>query len=254
MLASKKKVTRTREILQKKPQNLKQFFYNSIYNKEILKVLEEIESYNNTLTEIDGLIKNHMIYQASLNLEKLNASLEKMNEKFIKTANLKYILETEKQRKNELYVIIQNFIKNFLFCFEKPLIYQISLSKDDKTNFFTLERVNLKKGETMINPNQMENNLNNFLIKEFDVNLHDYAQMESKYLEFKNAFCTSKISKSKLKIKKAELIEQLLETFKLKNYISKLFNTFKLLQCYIFRFACRFRRLSKGFNFHQVPN
>ena len=200
---------------------MKQFFYNSIYNKEILKVLEEIESFNNILIEIDGLIKNNMIYQASLNLEKLKASLEKMQENFLKTANLKYILETEKQRKNELYVIIQNFLKFFLFTFEKPLIYQINSTKDEKTNFFTLERVKLQKNENnQINTNLVENNLNNFLLKEFDVNLHDYAQLEAKYLEFKNAFCTSKIAKTKLKIKKLEFIDQLLETFKLKNYFS----------------------------------
>ena len=200
---------------------MKQFFYNSIYNKEILKVLEEIESFNNILIEIDGLIKNNMIYQASLNLEKLKASLEKMQENFLKTTNLKYILETEKQRKNELYVIIQNFLKFFLFTFEKPLIYQINSTKDEKTNFFTLERVKLQKNENnQINTNLVENNLNNFLLKEFDVNLHDYDQLEAKYLEFKNAFCISKIAKTKLKIKKLELIDQLLETFKLKNYFS----------------------------------
>ena len=221
VLASKKKVTRTREILQKKPQNLKHYFYNSIYNKEILKVLEEIESYNNILIEIDGLIKNSMIYQASLNLEKLKGSLEKIEEKFLKTANLKYILETEKQRKNELYVIIQNFLKFFLFTFEKPLIYQITSAKEEKTNFFTLERVKLNKNEnSQMNTNLVENNLNNFLLKEFDVNLHDYLPLEAKYFEFKNAFCTSKIAKTKLKIKKMEQIDQLLETFKLKNYFS----------------------------------
>ena len=222
ILGSKKKVTRTKEILQKKHQNLKQIFYNSMYNKEILNVLERIESFNNSLNEIDGLIKNQLIYQASLNLEKLTANLEKLDEKFTKTAHVKYIMDTEKQRKKELYVIIQKVFKNFIFSFEKPLIYQISLSNDEKTNFFALERVNLKKIKDTLNPNQIESNLNNILIKEFDVNLYDYLHLESKYNQFKNAFCSNKILKCKSHHKKIELIDQLLETTKMKNYISLL--------------------------------
>jgi len=220
VVGSKKKVTRTKEILQKKHQNLKQIFYNSIYNKEILKVLEEIEALNTILSEIDGLIKNQMIYQASVNLEKLSLKLEKLDEKFTKTAHLKYILESHKQKKKELYVIIQKFFKTFIFCFEKPLIYQISITKDDRTNFFALERVNLKKMKDIVNTNQIENNLNNILMKEFDVNLYEYLNLEAKYFEFKEAFCSMKIMKCKSKNKKIELIDQLLETFKLKNYIS----------------------------------
>ena len=74
--------------------------------------------------------------------------------------------------------------------------------------------------QDVANTNQLENNLNNILVKEFDVNLYDYVHLEAKYYEFKEAFCSMKIMKCKSKSKKIELIDQLLETFKLKNYIS----------------------------------
>lgn len=202
---------------------MKQFFYNSICNKEILIVLEEIETFNNTLSEIDALIKNKMIYQASVSLEKLNIRFEKLDEKIAKTVHLKYIFETERQRKNELFLIIQNFLKLFLFGFEKPLIYQISISTEEKTAIFALDRVNINILKEGNNKPYIDKSLNSILIKEFDVNLNDYLHLESKLNEFKIAFASSKIIKSKSKNKKIELIDQLLETFKLTSYISNFF-------------------------------
>lgn len=180
--------------------------------------MEEIERFNLILGDIDGLLKNQMIYQASIKLHQLNLDLDVLDTKFKETANVRYIFDMQKQKKNELYSIVQSYYKMFLFTFEKPLIYQISLNKNEIKKLFSGgDRFNIKaqiEGKGI-----QENNLNNILIKEFDVNLNDYKHLETKYNEFKNIFCTTKILKSKSSSKKKELINNLLDPSKLQNYI-----------------------------------
>lgn len=183
-----------------------------------MRTLEEIERFNLSLGDIDGLLKNQMIYQASIKIHQLNIDLDALDTKLKETANVKYIFEMQKQKKNELYSIVQNYYKMFLFTFEKPLIYQISLNKNEIKKLFSGgEHFNIKaqiEGKGI-----QENNLNNILIKEFDVNLNDYKHLETKYNEFKNIFCSTKILKSKSSSKKRELINNLLDASKLQNYI-----------------------------------
>ena len=72
---SRKKIKRSKELLSKRNDDIKNYLFNSVYNKEILKILEKVDDCQNLFVKIDTLIKNESFYEICQTILKLKHEL-----------------------------------------------------------------------------------------------------------------------------------------------------------------------------------
>ena len=187
---SRKRIKRGRELLAKKNNNLKGYLHNSIYNKEILNVLEKIEKCNNIFIEIDALMKNESFYEMSDSLISLRNEISNFDQSLKDCAVIKHLHENERYKTQEASNLIQKFLRRFFFFFEFEIAIKSYTSKMDEASGFQFDKVNLDSPSNVLSDNlsrrfftmnQVQSEtFNDILMSDYGVNLDIFAHFETK--------------------------------------------------------------------------
>jgi len=131
---TRKKIKRSRELLTKKNSNIKGYLFNSIYNKEILTILEKVETCNNLFVQIDTLLKNQSFFEISQSILKLRQQLKAFKD-VSDCVMIKHLIENEKHKTQETCRQIQTFMRIFFYMIEEEFTAKAYVDKDDISSF-----------------------------------------------------------------------------------------------------------------------
>jgi len=207
------KIKRVKDLLTKKESDkheerektytLKGYLLNSIYNKDILLVLEKIEACNQIIVQIDTLFKNQSIYEIALSIVKLREELKFFIE-LKDCAVVKMIFDNEKSKTYEAIRMIQGLIRTFFFLFEKEFAIQEFRDKSDNTLSLqgkTLETILDDKSITRddliesrtffsIKALSKQEEFRDILLKDYGVNIDEFSLFEEKVEQIKKILST----------------------------------------------------------------
>lgn len=193
---ARKKIKRAKELLEKKNKNIKQSLHKSIYNKELLSILEKVEVCNTLSVKIDTLIKNKAFYEISENIIKLRSLIDAFKE-FEGTLVIKNLKENEKSKTQEVCNLVNTFLRNYFYYYEQNFDWDAlnavdSTFKFDKVDFKSYipgenRRTSLSRNFLSEQKNFVESSLSfmNTMLKLYNLDLEKFILFDQKLQQIK---------------------------------------------------------------------
>ncbi len=163
---------------------------NSVYNKEILSVLDKVEKCNNIFIQIDTLMKNESFYEMSNSLLALRNEINSFDPSLRDCAVIKHLSENERYKTQEASKLIQRFFRRFFFFFEFEVAIKSYTSKIDEASGFQFDKINLESPSIVSSDNLSRRffamnqaqgeTFSDILMTDYGVDLESFNHFENK--------------------------------------------------------------------------
>ena len=194
MNISRKKIRRSKELLNKKNSNLKQYYLNSLYNKEILIVLEKVEECNDLFVQIDSLLKSESYFEVTILIYTLRKKIQEFDTKLKDCTVIKHLTDNENYRTRSVENLIKKFLKSYVFLLENEFTFKL-VKKAKIGNTFNFDRVDIEansikdsvKFEQLFNKDKeiIEESIENILLTRYGLNIDQLGYFEQKVSQMK---------------------------------------------------------------------
>lgn len=181
---SRKKIRRSKESLTLRQANLQGFYYNSLNNKEVLKVLEKVDECFEKLVEIDILMKSNSIFEATICTLQLRLKLKDLNTNFNSCIVVKNLVNSEQIKTREICQLCVKHLRSYFYYIQSEFSAKMlkNTLNNSKTSEFKIERVDLtdQVSEQKKLAALASDNIDKILTMSYGINIESLTLLEIK--------------------------------------------------------------------------